>query len=163
MDLKEQIGFNIRHRREAIGLSREQVCMDERMLSRRHLIRIELGQVLPTLTKLQFIANQLKVSLSELFHQDNHCAVQDFYDLKEQFNRIHRFGHAKWLDKKYAILEEIYDKCYTILSDDELLLLDIEEKILDLYLIKDSVPVNEIYQERFFQLLKKRRYLIAVI
>ena len=51
MSVKETIGQKIREERKK-GLSREQLCDTEEELTARQLVRIELGQSLPSIVKL---------------------------------------------------------------------------------------------------------------
>ncbi|WP_158527561.1 helix-turn-helix domain-containing protein, partial [Streptococcus gallolyticus] len=62
----EKFGIKVRALREKKGISREEFCGDETELSVRQLARIESNQSIPNLSKAQFIANQLGVTLDTL-------------------------------------------------------------------------------------------------
>lgn len=82
------LGERIRAEREKMGLSREQFCKLENELTVRQLSRIELGESVPTLKTLSYIAKILKVTVSELM--DEHVVVLPRKYLLEK-HRLIRF------------------------------------------------------------------------
>lgn len=62
----EHFGEKVRGLRLEKGISREELCGDEAELSVRQLARIELGQSIPSLAKVIFIAKALEVSVGYL-------------------------------------------------------------------------------------------------
>ena len=58
-DIKSEIGKKLRRLREEKGMTREVLCNDESELTVRQLVRIEKGESLPSLKKLEYIANML--------------------------------------------------------------------------------------------------------
>ncbi|OLN82453.1 hypothetical protein BMI76_09055 [Streptococcus sp. 'caviae'] len=60
MAIKEDLGQRIKDKRNQQQLTQSLLCGDETKLTIRQLQRIEGGQSLPTLEKLEFIANRLE-------------------------------------------------------------------------------------------------------
>ena len=66
MDFKTELGQRIQNLRESKGLSRQEICDLEEVLTTRQLQRIEKGQSLPMIATAKYIADKLDVSLDVL-------------------------------------------------------------------------------------------------
>ena len=94
-DIKIEIGKRIREERERQGLTREQVCDTEEELTVKQLMRIELGRSLPTIVKLQYIGDQLNVSLNYLLGETNLDIPEDYYQAKYKLMKSPVYGDRK--------------------------------------------------------------------
>ena len=156
-NLKLKIGKRIRKLREQQGLTREQFCEDGVDITEKQLMRIELGHCMPTIPKLQSISERLGNSLSELFDQAQ--IPKEYYNLKYQLIKDRTFCEKKLMDQKRKLINDIYDMYYDILSESELLTLDIIERILD-YIEEDAFSVEEVFEEEFEQILTKEKLFL---
>ena len=77
-----EIGKRIRTLRTEKGLSREAFCGDEKELTVRQLGRIETGNNLPSLARLDYIAEVLGVPISQLIDERLLIAPKEYLKLK---------------------------------------------------------------------------------
>lgn len=155
MGFEDKIGQRIRKLREQQGLSREMFCGDESQLSVRQLIRIESGQSMPTLLKLKYIAKMLDIKLSNLL-DDNAIIPKDYYQLKYELIKIPHYKDKQRIAEKYKLLDKIYSEYMEVLSEDELMILDLVEKRLDISSGIEVPPIQEQYSEEFQQIIYKQ-------
>ena len=157
-DIKIEIGKIIREERERQGLTREQVCDTEEELTVKQLMRIELGRSLPTIVKLQYIGDQLNVSLNYLLGETNLDIPEDYYQAKYKLMKSPVYGDSERIKKKLQDIEELYEKYIDILPEDELLTIDIIERTLNFISEEKKEDLVEIVFEDYLnQVLKKRR------
>jgi len=157
-DIKIEIGKRIREERERQGLTREQVCDTEDELTVKQLMRIELGRSLPTIVKLQYISDQLNVSLNYLLGESQIELPKEYYQTKYKLMKSPVYGDPERIKKKLKDIEELYDNYIEILPEDELLAIDIIEKALDfMNRGKDSI-VEDVFEDYLTQVLKKETY-----
>ncbi|SFC83969.1 Helix-turn-helix domain-containing protein, partial [Streptococcus gallolyticus] len=88
----EKFGIKVRALREEKGISREEFCGDETELSVRQLARIESNQSIPSLSKAQFIANQLGVTLGTMTDGDSLELPRRYEELKYLLIRTPTYG-----------------------------------------------------------------------
>lgn len=155
-DLKLKIGKCIRKIREQQGLTREQFCKEGVVITEKQLMRIELGQCMPTIPKLQAISDRLGNSLSELFGQVQ--VPREYYNLKYQLIKDRTFCEKYLIDRKRELINYIYDMYYDTLPDSDLLTLDIIDRILD-YIEDSGFPIEEVFKEEFESILFKEKLL----
>jgi len=67
--MEKELGKIIRKKREDLNLSREDFCADGKGISVRQLSRIENGESVPSLKKLQYISYVLKEPISIFFDE----------------------------------------------------------------------------------------------
>ena len=158
MKTKEIIGANIRTERERQGLSREQVCGLESELTVRQLMRIELGQSLPTIVKLEYLADRLKVDMASLLGEQSLEIPQAYFEQKYKLIKFPSYGDAERLAQKTQLLEDIYNQYFDYLPEEELFTLDLLEKSFDHMTVGESESAELIYEDFFKQLLLKRIY-----
>ncbi|GGE34096.1 helix-turn-helix domain-containing protein [Streptococcus himalayensis] len=115
---KKTFGQIIRELRWKKGMTKRDICGDEKELSIRQLTRLERGQSKPTLTKIRYLAEQLKVS-SYLLMEDYQELPQDYLNLKYRVLRMAGFGDEKYLQLKDSYLEKIYE-CYLVTPFDSM-------------------------------------------
>ncbi|AXQ77833.1 XRE family transcriptional regulator [Streptococcus chenjunshii] len=158
MKTKEIIGANIRTERERQGLSREQVCGLESELTVRQLMRIELGQSLPTIVKLEYLADRLKVDMASLLGEQSLEIPQAYFEQKYKLIKFPSYGDAERLAQKTQLLEDIYNQYFDYLPEEELFTLDLLENFLDYITVGKPESVELIYEDFFKQLLLKETY-----
>ncbi|RGW73893.1 helix-turn-helix domain-containing protein [Streptococcus salivarius] len=160
-DIKIEIGKIIREERERQGLTREQVCDTEEEITVKQLMRIELGRSLPTIVKLQYISNQLNVSLNYLLGETNLDIPEDYYQAKYKLMKSPVYGDSERIKKKLQDIEELYEKYIDILPEDELLTIDIIERTLNFISEEKKEDLVEIVFEDYLnQVLKKEEYTL---
>ena len=160
-DIKIEIGKRIREERERQGLTREQVCDTEQELTVKQLMRIELGRSLPTIVKLQYISDQLNVSLNYLLGETNLDIPEDYYQAKYKLMKSPVYGDSERIKKKLQDIEKLYEKYIDILPEDELLTIDIIERTLNFISEEKKEDLVEIVFEDYLnQVLKKEDYTL---
>ena len=160
-DIKIEIGKRIREERERQGLTREQVCDTEQELTVKQLMRIELGRSLPTIVKLQYISDQLNVSLNYLLGETQIELPKEYYQTKYKLMKSPVYGDPERIKKKLKDIEELYEKYIEILPEDELLAIDIIERTLNFISEEKKEDLVEIVFEDYLnQVLKKEEYTL---
>ena len=101
-DIKIEIGKRIREERERQGLTREQVCDTEQELTVKQLMRIELGRSLPTIVKLQYISDQLNVSLNYLLGETQIELPKEYYQTKYKLMKSPVYGDPPTYQEEVA-------------------------------------------------------------
>ena len=163
-DIKIEIGKRIREERERQGLTREQVCDTEEELTVKQLMRIELGRSLPTIVKLQYISDQLNVSLNYLLGESQIELPKKYYQTKYNLMKSPVYGDPQRIKKKLKAIEELYEKYIEILPEDELLAIDIIERTLNFIAEGEGEDLVEIVFEDYLnQVLKKEEYTFEMI
>ena len=157
-DIKIEIGKRIREERERQGLTREQVCDTEDELTVKQLMRIELGRSLPTIVKLQYISDQLNVSLNYLLGETNLDIPEDYYKAKYKLMKSPVYGDPERIKKKLKDIEDLYEKYIEVLPEEELLTIDIIEKSLDFMIRGEESIVEDVFEDYLTQALKKETY-----
>ena len=160
MGIKETIGHKIREEREKHGFSREQLCGSEEELTVRQLVRIELGQSLPSIVKLEYIADVLETDLSILLAGENIDIPEEYFAMKYQLFKFPSYGDPERLAKKSQMIEDIYDKFFDLLPEEELLTLEITDNALDYLASGKTASAEEIFDDIFRQLLLKKQYTL---
>ncbi|MGT2650144.1 helix-turn-helix domain-containing protein [Streptococcus troglodytae] len=158
MSIKEDIGLRIRTEREKKGMSREVLCLDGDELTVRQLLRIENGESLPSLEKLEYIAQRLETSLSNLLAEDNIDIPDEYYELKNRLIKFPTYGDEKRIEQKLQMIEDIYDRYFPILPEEELLTLDIIENIMNFAKHEKGPKIEEIFEDVFDQAQKKKKF-----
>ena len=157
-DIKIEIGKRIREERERLGLTREQVCDTEEELTVKQLIRIELGRSLPTIVKLQYISDKLRVSLNYLLGETKLDIPEDYYQAKYKLMKSPVYGDSERIKKKLQDIEDLYDNYIDILPEDELLTIDIIERTLNFMTKGEEDAIETIFEDYLTQVLKKEAY-----
>ena len=157
-DIKIEIGKRIREERERQGLTREQVCDTEEELTVKQLMRIELGRSLPTIVKLQYISDQLNVSLNYLLGETQIELPKEYYQTKYKLMKSPVYGDPQRIKKKLQDIEELYDNYIEILPEDELLAIDIIERTLNFMVMEEDSPIESVFEDYLTQALKKEAY-----
>lgn len=158
MNIKDSIGLRIKTERELQQMSREVLCLDGAELTVRQLIRIEKGESLPSLDKLSYIAKRLRKSMTDLLDHDNITIPDEYYEMKNRLIKFPTYRNPERIKAKLALIEEVYEKFFELLSEEELLTLDILENILSFTSWEESPKVEEIYEDLFEQVKRKKKF-----
>ena len=157
-DIKIKIGKRIREERERLGLTREQVCDTEEEITVKQLMRIELGRSLPTIVKLQYISDNLGVSLNYLLGETKLDIPEDYYQAKYKLMKSPVYGDPERIKKKLKDIEELYDNYIDVLPEDELLAIDLIERSLNFMVEEKYSLLESVYEDYLTQALKKEAY-----
>lgn len=159
MNIKDSIGLRIKTERERQQMSREVLCLDGAELTVRQLIRIEKGESLPSLDKLSYIAKRLGKNMADLLDHDNITIPDEYYEMKNRLIKFTTYRNPERIKAKLALIEEVYEKFFELLPEEELLTLDILENILSFTNWEESPKVEEIYEDLFEQVKRKKKFL----
>ena len=159
MNIKDSIGLRIKTERERQQMSREVLCLDGAELTVRQLIRIEKGESLPSLDKLSYIAKRLGKNMTDLLDHDNITIPDEYYEMKNRLSKFPTYRNPERIKAKLALIEEVYEKFFELLPEEELLTLDILENILSFTNWEESPKVEEIYEDLFEQVKRKKKFL----
>ena len=157
-NIKVEIGKRIRQERERQGLTREQVCDIEEEITVKQLMRIELGRSLPTIVKLQYISDNLGVSLNYLLGETKLDIPEDYYKAKYKLMKSPVYGDPERIKKKLKDIEELYDNYIEILPEDELFAIDIIERTLNFMVMEEDSLIESVFEDYLTQALKKEAY-----
>ena len=158
MNIKDSIGLRIKTERERQQMSREVLCLDGAELTVRQLIRIEKGGSLPSLDRLSYIAKRLGKNMADLLDHDNITIPDEYYEMKNRLIKFPTYRNPERIKSKLALIEEVYEKFFELLPEEELLTLDILENILSFTNWEESPKVEEIYEDLFEQVKRKKKF-----
>lgn len=157
-ELKKKIGNKIRSLRLNKDLTQADVCGDEAELTIRQLARIENGYVFPSLSKLVFLAQKLKVPVQQIVAVEEIEIPKRYLELKHKLVHSHTYGDEKRMSLHQEMFAEIYENFYDSLPEDEQLLVEVLQVQLDVYGSKDVTFALSLLEEYFHQILKKKKY-----
>lgn len=159
-ELKREIGYKIKTIRRSCGKTQIDICGDESELTIRQLARIENGQALATLPKLLLIADKLGVSLQNIVDVKVIEIPKGFLKLKDELIHSQTYADKGRIERKEAILEEIYENYYGNLPEEEQLIVDVTQARFDIYGSSDVTYGLGLVEEYFQQLLKKKYFSV---
>ncbi|HFH0830439.1 TPA: helix-turn-helix domain-containing protein [Streptococcus pneumoniae] len=159
-ELKREIGYKIKTIRRSCGKTQIDICGDESELTIRQLARIENGQALATLPKLLLIADKLGVSLQNIVDVKVIEIPKGFLKLKDELIHSQTYADKGRIERKEAILEEIYENYYENLPEEEQLIVDVTQARFDIYGSLDVTYGLGLVEEYFQQLLKKKYFSV---
>lgn len=155
---KEELGNKIKIMRERKGISRERFCGDESELTVRQLARIESGYSFPSFSKLDYIHKKLGVPLSKIV-DDNHVVLpQEYLALKLRFMKYNTYRNPQRMAIKENMLEDMYEKFYETLPEEEQIIIDIYQATVDVNHSLNLLFGEPIIEEYFEQVKRKTRY-----
>lgn len=158
MTIKADLGRRIKAERNQKKISQSSFCGDEEKLTIRQLQRIEHGQSLPTLEKLEFIADRLDIKMSDLLEGRDIQLPDDYWEMKARIVKFPTYAEKERIQRKLDLINEVLVKYFDRLPEDELLFLDLSENILDRMHDKRIPNIEEIYDDAFEQVLKKKTF-----
>lgn len=159
-ELKREIGYKIKTIRRSCGKTQIDICGDESELTIRQLARIENGQALATLPKLLLIADKLGVSLQNIVDVKVIEIPKGFLKLKDELIHSQTYADKGRIERKEAILEEIYENYHENLPEEEQLIVDVTQARFDIYGSSDVTYGLGLVEEYFQQLLKKKYFSV---
>ena len=155
-----EIGKRIRTLRTEKGLSREAFCGDEKELTVRQLGRIETGNNLPSLAKLDYIAKILGVPMSQLIDEGLLIVPKEYLKLKTKLIRQSIHGDEEKIRQREAIFEEIQERFYDQLPEDEQVAVEVLQAIDDVYVSENAEFGEGLIEEYFNQTLLQTEYSV---
>ena len=155
-----EIGKRIRTLRTEKGLSREAFCGDEKELTVRQLGRIETGNNLPSLAKLDYIAEVLGVPMSQLIDEGLLIVPKEYLKLKTKLIRQSIHGDEEKVRQREAIFEEIQERFYDQLPEDEQVAVEVLQAIDDVYVSENAEFGEGLIEEYFDQTLLQTEYSV---
>lgn len=158
--MKETFGEKVRLLREGKQLTREEFCGDETELSIRQLARIESGKSTPNLARAQFIAQQLGVGLGELTDGKSLELPKRYTELKYLILRTPTYMDAERLRIREEQFDEIYEKFYEELPEDEQLTITFIQSKFEVYQTGDTEFGTDVIEDYFKQVQKKKLYTL---
>ena len=155
-----EIGKRIRTLRTEKGLSRESFCGDEKELTVRQLGRIETGNNLPSLAKLDYIAGVLGIPMSQLIDEGMIIVPKEYLKLKTKLIRQSIHGDEEKVRQRETIFEDIQEHFYDKLPEDEQVAVEVLQAIDDVY-VSENVEFGEgLIEEYFNQILLQTEYSV---
>ena len=155
-----EIGKRIRTLRTEKGLSREAFCGDEKELTVRQLGRIETGNNLPSLAKLDYIAEVLGVPMSQLIDEGLLIVPKEYLKLKTKLIRQSIHGDEEKVRQREDIFEEIQERFYDQLPEDEQVAVEVLQAIDDVYVSENAEFGEGLIEEYFNQTLLQTEYSV---
>lgn len=152
-----EFGKRIERLRLFKKISRPEFCGDETELSVRQLIRIETGESRPTLTKLKYIADRLGIEDYKLM-PDYKELDKEYLELKYFLMRTPIYEDEMIARKKEKVFDEIFEKYYDDLPEEESLVIDILQAYTDFTWWNDDSNLGMILQDYFSQIQLKMKY-----
>ena len=155
-----EIGKRIRTLRTEKGLSREAFCGDEKELTVRQLGRIETGNNLPSLAKLDYIAEVLGVPMSQLIEEGLLIVPKEYLKLKTKLIRQSIHGDEEKIHQREDIFEDIQERFYDQLPEDEQVAVEVLQAIDDVYVSENAEFGEGLIEEYFNQTLLQTEYSV---
>lgn len=160
LDRKKVLGSKIKKLREEKKLSRGELCGGEEELTVRQLARIEAGESLPTLPKIEYIAEQLSVSVASLVDRKYVELPKRYLQLKHELFRLATYNDQKRLTLREECFNEIYENYYDELPEEEQMSIDVQRAIMDVHLTENTDFGVGILKDYFSQILQKKWFTV---
>ncbi|HEP6265330.1 TPA: transcriptional regulator Rgg4/ComR [Streptococcus pyogenes ABC020034810] len=154
----EHFGGKVKVLRLEKRISREDLCGDESELSVRQLARIELGQSIPSLSKVIFIAKALNVSVGYLTDGADLELPKRYKELKYLILRTPTYMDDGKLQVREEQFDEIFEDYYDKLPEEEKIIIDCLQATLDTLLSENTNFGIDLLQEYFSQIKTKVRF-----
>ncbi|VHM48724.1 Cro/CI family transcriptional regulator [Streptococcus pyogenes] len=154
----EHFGGKVKVLRLEKRISREDLCGDESELSVRQLARIELGQSIPSLSKVIFIAKALNVSVGYLTDGGDLELPKRYKELKYLILRTPTYMDDGKLQVREEQFDEIFEDYYDKLPEEEKIIIDCLQATLDTLLSENTNFGIDLLQEYFNQIKTKVRF-----
>lgn len=154
----EHFGGKVKVLRLEKRISREDLCGDESELSVRQLARIELGQSIPSLSKVIFIAKALNVSVGYLTDGADLELPKRYKELKYLILRTPTYMDDGKLQVREEQFDEIFEDYYDKLPEEEKVIIDCLQATLDTLLSENTNFGIDLLQEYFNQIKTKVRF-----
>lgn len=156
----KKFGHKVRDLRKAKGVTREEFCGDEVELSIRQLARIESGQSIPTLAKVNYIAKRLGVTVGSLTDGDSLELPKRYKELKYLILRNPTYLDKERIELREEQFDEIFENYYDNLPEGEQLAIDCLQAKYDIYVSQDVTFGTGIIDDYFNQIKHKSQYTV---
>lgn len=153
-------GQKVRDLREGLHITREEFCGDETELSIRQLARIESGQSIPTLAKVEYIAQQLGVTVGSLTDGESMELPKRYKELKYLILRTPTYLDEERLKVREEQFDEIFEEYYDKLPEAEQVTIDIIQSRFEVFNSGNIDFGTDVLQDYFEQAKKKKVYNI---
>lgn len=140
------------------GMTKEDFCGDESELSVRQLTRIERGESMPTLAKVEYIASRLGMKIGDLTDKERFILPKRYKELKYLLLHTQTYGNNEKISTRTAYFDEIYESFFDDLPEEEQLIIEILDSQMDLYVNTNSYGATKLLDEYLAQVLKKNTY-----
>lgn len=157
-EIRSEIGKNLRRLREERGITREVFCNDENELTVRQLVRIENGESLPSLKKLEYIAKVLGISVSNIVDHDKVVLPSRYLELKYLVIHFMTYGDEERIRLKEAYFDEIYESYFEDLPEEEQVAIEAIEAALNVFSTEKAEYGENLIEEYFEQLMAKNKF-----
>ncbi|MFU2206216.1 helix-turn-helix domain-containing protein [Streptococcus pluranimalium] len=154
----ETFGLKVKILRKEKGMSQEELCEDQSELSVRQLIRIEGGQVAPSLSKMLFIAKRLNIPLPSLVDSEEFELPFRYKELKYLIMRTPTYRQEQQIKQITQYFDEIYLDFFEKLPEDEKIAIEVLQTSMDIHLDEDVNFGGDLVRESFQQIQLKKRY-----
>ena len=95
--------------------------------------------------------------MSDLLDHDNITIPDEYYEMKNRLIKFPTYRNPERIKSKLALIEEVYEKFFELLPEEELLTLDILENILSFTNWEESPKVEENIMKTCLNKSKGRR------
>ena len=157
-DIKSEIGKKLRRLREEKGMTREVLCNDESELTVRQLVRIEKGESLPSLKKLEYIANMLGIPVSNIVDRDKAVLPRRYLELKFLVTHFMTYGDEERIRLKESYFDEIYESYFEDLPEEEQVAIEAVAAALNVFSTEKAEYGENLIEEYFGQLMTKKEF-----
>lgn len=158
LDIKMKLGKKIKTLRLNKGLTQAEVCDDQSELTIRQLVRIENGQVIPTIPKLMYLSNKLDIKIQDLVNIDQSEVPKRYLELKNKLIRYHTYGNEGRIFIQDQMFDEIYDRFYDDLPEEEQLLVELLQVQSNIFSSSNPGCGLGVIEKYLRQILKKDEY-----
>lgn len=155
-----EIGSFLQKKREKLGLTREDLCGDEKELTTRQLFRIEHGENWPTLNRFLLITERLGINPSEVLDIKLLIPPDKYLYMKQYLIEVPINGQKRVLEKKEEYIQVIKECYFDILSEEEQLAVSIIESDLDFFSDKKIYFEKEVLPDYVQQVKMKANFSI---
>lgn len=156
----DDLGQKIREMREEQNITREELCGDEIELSVRQLARIESGQSIPTLAKVEYIAKCLGITVGVLTDGESMELPKRYKELKYLVLRTPTYMDDERVQLREEQFDEIFEEYYDRLPEVEQVTIDIIQSRFEVFNSGNIDFGTGILYEYFEQVKKKKLYHI---
>lgn len=158
MNSKQDLGRRIRTIREEKKFTRENFCEDESELTVRQLLRIEKGESLPSLPKIEYIARRLDIPITLLIDESSVVIPNDYLKQKNHLLKNSSYGRKENVELIEMTLDKLYIQYYDNLPEEEQLFIDLMQSRVDFQFYDDIRFGEHIVLDYVNQLHKKKIY-----
>lgn len=140
------------------GMTKEDFCEDESELSVRQLTRIERGESMPTLAKVEYIASRLGMKIGDLTDKERFILPKRYKELKYLLLHTQTYMDSEKIAVRNAYFDEIYTSFFDDLPEEEQLIIELLDSQMEFFAHDNNYAAKKILKEYFCQMIKKASY-----